>query len=313
MKVYHSIKEFNPKKPTVFTVGMYDGVHSGHRAILKQLQEIAQANNAESSVLTFTPHPRFVLQEDCDLELLTTQNEKIDLLQDVGLDNLIIQPFSFDFSRMTSTEFVRDVLVNQLKIDHFLVGHDHQFGRNREGDFKQLQELADLYGFEVYQVNAIKEQEKPVSSTKIRKALKDGDMAYANQALGYPYRITGTVIKGDGMGRTMGIPTLNLKVDDKKLLPKEGVYGVKVHLEGEEYFGLMNIGRRPTFEKKEKRVEVFVLNYTGDAYGEKVVVEVLTYLREEQKFTSKQELIDQIEKDKQSFEKYIQKNELLLK
>lgn len=305
MEVLKNIDKIGAGQKTILTLGMFDGVHKGHQKIIQYLNTLAQETGSKSCLLTFSPHPRLVLQKDTDLKLLTLEDEKIDLLERFGLDILYVQPFDFDFSRKTSVEFVRDFLVNKLNVSTLIIGHDHQFGRNREGNFEQLQELADLYDFQVIQLEAIIANEKPISSTKVRNALLDGDIIYANQALGYNYRIQGKVIHGDGIGKTLGFPTINLAVPEIKLLPKKGVYGVSLQIDGINCFGLLNIGNRPTFEGEDNRVEVWILDFEGDLYNAYIQLDILTRIRDEQKFNDKTELIAQIQKDEQIFRTFL--------
>ncbi|MXV39075.1 bifunctional riboflavin kinase/FAD synthetase [Flavobacteriaceae bacterium Ap0902] len=310
MKKILNISLFSDQKKTVLTLGMFDGVHKGHRAIIRRLNDIAAEKGAKSGLLTFDPHPRFVLQKDSDLKLLTLEHEKEQILDGLGLDYMIVQPFDFEFSRISSLAFVRDYLVKKLNVEVLVIGHDHHFGRNREGNFEKLSELAELYDFQLLQLDAIKEVDKPVSSTKIRNALFNGDLAYANDALGYNYFMSGTVIKGDGIGRKLGFPTINLKVAEDKLVPKDGVYGVKVKFNKHSYLGLMSIGDRPTFEGKDKRLEVFILNFEGNLYTEDVTIEFLYYIREQKKFAEVEGLIDAMHRDETEFNHWLESNSI---
>lgn len=305
MRILNNIEELQDSQKTILTLGMFDGVHKGHQQIIAYLNQLAEEKNDQSCLLTFSPHPRLVLQKDSDLKMLTMQEEKIALLEKFGLDLLFVQPFDFAFSRNSSLEFVRDFLVNKLHVDILVIGHDHHFGRNREGNFDQLQELAELYNFEVIQLEAIIENEKPISSTKIRNALLDGDLAYANEALGYNYQIQGKVVHGDGIGKTLGFPTVNLSVPDLKLIPKDGVYGVEVELGNQSFFGLLNIGNRPTVDGTQHRVEVFILDFDGDLYDKMLTVKLLTRIRDEQKFENKEALVTQIRNDETAFRTFL--------
>ena len=233
MKVYHNIEAFNIEKSSVITIGTFDGVHNGHQVIISQLKNAARKINGESVVLTFFPHPRMVLYpDDHELRLINTIDERINLLEKAGIDHLIIHPFSKDFSQLGSTEFVRDILVNKLKVNTLIIGYDHHFGRHREGSYKHLQELAPLYNFVVEEIPAQSIQKVNISSTKIRTSLLNGEIQAANKFLGYPYFINGKVIEGNKMGREIGFPTANIKVDEwYKLIPAKGVYAVKVFVE----------------------------------------------------------------------------------
>ena len=305
MKIIHGIEEISKSERLILTIGMFDGVHKGHQTIIEKLNEIAFKENGNSALLTFSPHPRKVLQSDDSFKLLTTLDEKIELLKDYNLDYLIIQPFDFEFSRISPLNFVRYTLVNQLNIHTLILGHDHHFGRNRAGDFSQLQELAELYHFKALQLSAILEDEKPISSTKIREALSEGNIPYANEALNHPYGISGEVIHGDKIGRTLGFPTINLKVDSDKLIPKDGVYGVNLKIDNKTFTGLMNIGFRPTIEGKNQRIEIYVLDFNHNLYGEKVSLNILCRIRDEQKFENLDCLKNQIEKDIQYFKEFL--------
>uniref|UniRef100_UPI0039A73F73 bifunctional riboflavin kinase/FAD synthetase n=1 Tax=Ornithobacterium rhinotracheale TaxID=28251 RepID=UPI0039A73F73 len=297
MKIVEGIQPIAETEKLVLTIGMFDGVHKGHQSIINQLNERAKTINGHSALLTLSPHPRRVLQPEEEFKLLSPLEEKIQLLERYNLDYLIIQPFDFNFSRTSSLDFVRDSLVNQLNIHTLIIGHDHQFGRNRAGDFQQLQELSSLYNFDLKQLSAIEENATPISSTKVRNALKEGNVAYVSQALGRPYTLAGTVIHGDKIGRTLGFPTVNLAVNDEKLIPKNGVYGVNILINGEKFQGLMNIGIRPTIQGKNQRIEVFIFNFERNLYEEKLSVEILCRIRDEQKFGSLEELKKQIARD----------------
>ncbi|MGP2570294.1 bifunctional riboflavin kinase/FAD synthetase [Ornithobacterium rhinotracheale] len=297
MKIVEGIQPIAESEKLVLTIGMFDGVHKGHQSIINQLNKRAKAVNGHSALLTLNPHPRHVLQSDSDFKLLSPIDEKIQLLKKYNLDYLIIQPFDFEFSRTSSLDFVRESLVKQLNIHTLIIGHDHQFGRNRAGDFHQLQELSSLYNFELSQLKAIKENENPISSTKVRNALAEGNIAYATQALGRSYSLEGKVIHGDKIGRTLGFPTVNLAINDKKLIPKNGVYGVNVWIDGQKFQGLMNVGIRPTIEGKNQRIEVFIFDFEDNLYEKTLKVEILNRIRDEQKFDSLEDLKDQIAKD----------------
>ena len=237
MKVYNSIEEFNTSNKTAVTTGTFDGVHTGHKVIIDQLKRAAEKIDGESVILTFFPHPRMVLYpDDSDLRLLNTIDERIKMLEKSGIDHLIVHPFSKEFSRLSSTEFVRDILVNQLNVATLVIGYDHHFGRNREGSFKHLQELSPLYDFKVEEISAQEIQQVNISSTKVRTSLQNGEILAANQFLGYNYFIKGIVVDGEKTGRTIGFPTANIKINEwYKLIPTNGVYAVKAKI-GETIF-----------------------------------------------------------------------------
>ena len=299
MKIYHSISSFiTTKNTSIVTIGTFDGVHIGHQEIIKKLVKNAHSNNDKSVILTFFPHPRMVLQKGGDLKLLTTLQEKITLLEKIGLDFLIIEPFTKDFSRLTALDFVRDILVKQLHLKKLVIGYDHHFGRNREGNFKQLQEYGTLFNFTIEEIPAQDIQDIAVSSTKIREALKDGNIKKANNYLGYKFMLTGTVIHGRGLGKKWNYPTINIHIEESyKLIPKSGVYIVKTILHNTTIFGIMNIGYRPTVNGKHQTIEVHLLDFNADLYGENIEVHLIYRLRDEQKFDSINKLITQIKND----------------
>lgn len=299
MKIYNSTNEFKAvEKTSVVTIGTFDGVHIGHQEIIKSLVKNAHSTEDKSVILTFYPHPRLILQQGIDLKLITTLQEKISLLEKTELDYLIIEPFTKEFSRLTALDFVRDILVKELKMKKLVIGYDHHFGRNREGNFEQLQEYGKVYGFEVEEIPAQDIQNISVSSTKIRKALEEGNIEKANLYLGYEFMITGRVIHGRGLGTKWNYPTINIQLEEKyKLIPKAGVYIVKTILNNMNVFGIMNIGFRPTVGGKHQTIEVHLLDYNADLYGANIQVQLSYRLRDEQKFSSVDKLIAQIKQD----------------
>jgi riboflavin kinase/FMN adenylyltransferase len=301
LKVYSNIEEFEPRENLVATVGTFDGVHLGHSYILNCLKAESEKINGESVLLTFYPHPRMVLfPENNDLKMLNTQEEKIELLDRSDLDHLIIHPFSREFSRLNSVEFVRDVLVNQIGISKLIIGYDHHFGRNREGTFEDLLELANLYDFEVEQIEAQEFKDTQVSSTKIRTAIEEGDMKTARHFLGYPFMISGKVVRGAGIGRTLGFKTANIGIKDRfKIIPDNGVYAVLVNIKGTSYKGMLNIGVRPSIKDAGGRsIEVHIFEMDEDLYGLEISVSLLEKIREEKKFENIDLLKQQLEFDK---------------
>ena len=300
MKVFHSIKDFEKVKGAVVTTGTFDGVHIGHRKIINRLNEIAEKIGGESVLLTFHPHPRMVLfPDDHGLELITTMDEKIQLLEEAGVQNLIIHPFTREFSRTTSLDFIRDILVNKLGTSVLVIGYDHHFGRNREGSFEHLRESGPLYGFQVEEISVQDVDDVAVSSTKIRKALLVGDVAIAAKYLSHPYPLSGVVIHGDKLGRKIGFPTANIEVlDDIKVIPANGVYACYVYLNGEKLKGMLNIGTRPTVNGAERRIEVHVLDYDADFYGQQLTLHIIDRIRDEKKFDSVEELSARLMVDK---------------
>jgi len=308
VNVYQSIEEIKPINRPVLTLGMFDGAHIGHQSILKQLNTIAKEIDGESVLITFNPHPRMVLQPNCDLKFLNTLEEKETVLRQFGLEHLIIQEFTKEFSQVTSVEFVKNLLVDKIHIDTLVIGYDHHFGKNREGNFEQLQVLSKEYGFNLIQLQAVEENDTAVSSTKIRRALIAGNIEYANKALNYRYPLSGKVVHGDKIGRTLGFPTANLEVDPNKLIPKDGVYAVDVFVENKKYLGLLSIGYRETVTNlREHRVEVNILEFDQDIYDETIHLEFLGRLRDEKKFASLDDLIFAMNQDKENAIKHYSK------
>ncbi len=282
------------------TIGTFDGVHIGHRKILERIIHSAQELNCESVVLTFFPHPRMVLQESSEVKLLNTIDEKMGLLETIGIDSLIIHPFDKEFSRLSAEEFVKNILVDQFNIQKIIIGHDHRFGRNRTADINDLIEFGKEYNFEVEQISAQEIDEIAVSSTKIRNAILDGNIALANDYLGYPYFFSGEVVKGKQLGRTIGFPTANINIkEDYKLIPKNGVYVVKSKHNNQPIFGMMNIGTRPTVNGTNQTIEVHFFDFDKDIYNQHITIEILEFIRDEHKFESLEALKNQIQKDKE--------------
>lgn len=298
MKTFSNIREYNNKK-SVVTIGTFDGVHIGHKKILEKIIFNAKELNCESVVLTFFPHPRMVLQDNSVVQLLNTLDEKTLLLEKTGIDNLIIHPFNQEFSRLTAEEFVKEILVNQLNIRKIIIGYDHRFGRNRTANINDLIVFGKEYGFEVEQISAQEINDNAVSSTKIRNAILEGNITLANNYLGYNYFFSGIVVKGKQLGRTIGFPTANIKInEDYKLIPKNGVYIVKSNYDKKTIFGLINIGTRPTVDGTNQTIEVFYLDFDKTIYDESLTIEIIEFIRDEQKFDSLNDLKNQINEDK---------------
>lgn len=307
MKVYKSIDDFknsflstgNIKKPVV-TTGTFDGVHLGHQKIIHRLKDVAKDIQGETVLLTFYPHPRMVLYpDDNDLKLINTQAEKIELLDRYGIDHLIIHPFTKDFSRLSSLEFVRNILVNNIFTKRLVIGYNHHFGRNREGSFEHLKEFGPVYGFEVEEIPAKDIDSIEISSTKIRTALLSGDMDTANNYLGHTFSITGTVVEGKKLGRTIGYPTANISVIDKyKIIPFDGVYAVYVSVKNKQYKGMLNIGENPTIPGKGRSIEVNIFDFNEDIYQQEATIYFIKRLRNELKFDGLEALTQQLAIDK---------------
>ena len=298
LRIYHSIEEFEaPNKPVV-TTGTFDGVHIGHRTIINHLNTIAEKIGGESVLLTFWPHPRQVLYQDTELKLIQTLEERVESLADAGIEHLIVHPFTLDFSRKSSLEFIRDILVAQLQTEKLVIGYDHHFGRNREGSFEHLKEYAPVYGFDLEEIPAFDVDQVNVSSTKVREALLQGDIKTANKYLGGSFSLAGIVEHGDQIGRKIGYPTANIKpTESYKLIPAQGVYAVEVKAEGKMYKGMLNIGNRLTVYGKDLRIEVHLFGFEGNLYNKRLEIKFLHYLRADQKFDSLEALKEQLHKD----------------
>lgn len=307
LKIFNSIKSFNATKPTIVTIGTFDGVHLGHQKIVAQITQNAHALNCESLVLTFFPHPRMVLQEGTEMKQLNTLNEKIALLDNLGIDNLVVHPFDKEFSRLTAEEFVKKVLVDVFKIKKIIIGHDHRFGRNRTATIDDLINFGETYGFVVEQISAKEINEVSISSTKIRNALLEGNIELATNYLGYDYSLTGIIFKGKQLGRTIGYPTANITIEeDYKLIPNNGVYIAKSVLNGKTVFGMMNIGNRPTVDGTKQTIEINFFDFKQDLYEKKITISLLHRMRSEQKFESIDALKNQLGKDKKTALSFIE-------
>lgn len=303
MKIFQGFDQLKEITNPVLTIGTFDGVHLGHQKIINQLNDEATKIGGESVLFTFYPHPRMVLYpESHGLKLIQTQAEKVDKLRRMGLQNVIIHPFTKEFSRLSAIEFVRDFLVNQLNVKKLVIGYDHQFGKNREGSIDFLLEVCDTYGFEVIEIAAQEIDEVNVSSTKIRNAITSGDVETANAFLGEPFLVEGTVVEGNALGRELGFPTANLKVEsDIKLIPGTGVYAVNVEVDNVWFAGMMNIGVRPTIDNENtSKIEVHLFDFNDNLYGKSLAVQLLKRCRDEIKFNSLDELKNQLKIDEQT-------------
>ena len=299
MKRFYNINEFNCKKSTIITIGTFDGVHLGHQKILKKLNIEAENNGLESSVLTFFPHPRTVLNPNSSLKLINTIEERISLFKKSKIDNLIVHPFTKEFSELDSEDYVKNILVDQLKAKIVLIGYDHKFGKNRTADINNLKEYGKKYNFEVIEIKAEEINDIAISSTKIRNSIKEGDIQLTNSYLGYEFSFFGKVIKGNSIGKTLGFPTANIKIGtDLKLIPKNGVYLISTIINQKIIFGMMNIGIKPTTNENTKSIEVNLFDFNEDLYDKNITIYIKQFLREEIKFDSLNELKLQIEKDK---------------
>jgi len=302
LRVFRSIEAFEKVNRAVVTTGTFDGVHIGHRKIIARMKEVARKVNGETVLLTFDPHPRMVIYpDDHGLQLLSTLEEKVQLLKEAGIDNLIIHPFTREFSRTTSIDFVRTILAERLGTHRLVIGYDHHFGRNREGSFEHLKDCGPLYGFEVEEIPAQEVDDISVSSTKIRQALEVGDVRTAADYLGADYRLSGKVVEGRQLGRTIGFPTANIAVHDpNKLIPATGVYAAHVLMDGRKFGAMLNIGFRPTVNDVPNRtIEAHLFDFEGNMYGASVELRFRSRIRDEKKFGSVEELRSQLELDRE--------------
>ncbi len=299
MNIYHHIDEFVQVPNPVVTVGTFDGVHLGHQAIFRRMLEEASNINGETVVITFHPHPRIVLQiESSNLKFINTQEVKIKRLANAGIHNLIIIPFTREFSRTTSEAFVKDYIVDKIKPARLVIGYDHHFGKNRMGDFRKLYDMGHRYGFKVDRIPAQDVENIAISSTKIRKALESGDVQKANRLLGYQYSITGTVVHGNELGRTIGFPTANILVDDQyKLITATGVYACLVEWNGKLLPGMSNIGYRPTINEGKLTIEAHIFDFDEVIYDQTISIRFIKRIRDEQRFDTIHDLRDQLQRD----------------
>ncbi len=307
MKTYQSLKEFKPSKKTIVTLGTFDGVHLGHNAILDTICNIAKQENLESVLLTFFPHPRLIISNDSEIKMLNTMAEKSILLEQKGVQNFIIHPFDKLFSELSPREFVEQVLIKQLNIQKIIIGYDHKFGKNRAANIIDLIAFGKEFDFEVEEIPAKQVDEVSVSSTKIRNSLLEGKISLANAYLGYSYMLSGNVVKGNKLGRTIGFPTANIQISENyKLIPKNGAYIVTAIVNNKTVFGMLNIGIKPTLGENLMSIEVHLLDFSEDIYGQKMQVNVVERLRGEHKFESLEALKSQLEIDKKTTIQYFQ-------
>jgi riboflavin kinase/FMN adenylyltransferase len=294
-----SAADYDQIKESIVTIGTFDGVHLGHQKIINKLIGIANEERLQALVLTFFPHPRTIVQEDASIKLINTIDEKAGLMKSYGVDHLVVKEFTKEFSRLTALEYVRDVLVNKLHVKHIIVGYDHHFGRNRTANINDLKEYGAFYGFKVTEIDAHEVGDVAVSSTKIRAALTKGDIITANHFLGYNFMLTGLVVKGQGLGKTIQFPTANLKIEESyKLIPKKGVYLVQSVIDAQLVYGMMNIGTNPTVSDADKiSVEVFFFDFDQSIYGQVLIIQLLDRIRDEIKFPKIEDLKLQLESD----------------
>ena len=300
MKIFHSLENFKSNLKTIVTIGTFDGVHIGHRYIINYLNKIAKREQGESVLLTFSPHPRLVINEEhSHLKLIDTLDEKKEKLEKLGLQNFVVQKFTKEFSRIKYVNFVRDVLVKKLNVDHLVIGYDHQFGRNREGSIKELQELSQLYNFKVEEIPPQKKEDVSISSTKIRNLVLEGDIETANKFLANNFIISGTVIDGDKIGRTINYPTANISFNKDKLIPKTGVYAVNINIFNKKFGGMLNIG------VSQKKIEVHIFDFSKNIYGLDIKIEFKKLIRENIKFENILHLKKQLSVDEKKCREFL--------
>ncbi|AJW61589.1 Riboflavin biosynthesis protein RibF [Elizabethkingia miricola] len=299
MKIVKNIAEYSDAMGLTMSLGMFDGVHKGHQEIIKKLKKHSETHQLESALLTFWPHPRKVLQPEVEIKLLNTLEEKLQLLERFGIQKTFLQEFNDDFRNLSGEDFVKQILLDKLHMKHIVIGYDHHFGKNKSGNFELLEKMASENNFVVEETKAVLVNELVVSSTKIRNALSEGDIITANEFLGYHYPVSGTVVAGKKIGRTIGYPTANIDVDSIKLLPKNGAYIVDVELNGQMHKGMLSIGTNPTVNGTKKTTEVYILDFDQDIYGENITVYFRDYLHDEIKFESLEKLIERLDEDKQ--------------
>lgn len=310
MEVVQYNKNFILNFQTVVTIGAFDGVHVGHQEILQNLVKTAKIEDKKSVVVTFFPHPRMVLEKNSTIKLLNTLEEKTALIDTIGIDLLYVIPFNKEFANLTANDFISEILVKQLNTKSLYIGYDHLFGKNRAGNFKLLKEQEDIYDFSVNEIEALSIREIKISSTKIRTALIEGDIVKANEFLGYNYFLSGTVVKGKNIGEKIGFPTANIKVKETyKLIPKNGVYVVKSFIDNKAFYGMMNIGNRPTVNGKNQTIEIHFFNFNQYIYDDVIKVDFLTRLRDEHKFESLDALKNQLKIDQINAEDFIKNNQ----
>lgn len=308
MNVFNSVQSFKSNQKTIVTLGTFDGMHIGHQAILNKLKLQKEMYGYETLVLTFFPHPRMVLKTDHEISLLNTIDERIALIDAFGIDHLVVQEFTQEFANLSAEEFVKAILVDQFNIGKIIIGYDHRFGKNRSADIHDLIEFGKKYHFDVEQISAQELNEVSVSSTKIRKALSDGDVALAQTYLNYPYLISGKVVSGKQLGRTIGYPTANIEIAEKyKLIPAIGVYVVAVVVNGNDYFGMLSIGTNPTVGGTQRTIEVYIFDFNEDIYTKDIAVKFLTKIRDEENFKSLELLIAALKNDEVFSKNFIAK------
>ena len=308
MKIYKSIDQYNESKSSVVTIGTFDGVHKGHQKVFNKVINASKLSNLSSVVLTFFPHPRIILNKYNDVKMIDTLDEKIDHLEKIGIDHLIIHPFDKKFSLLSADQFIKEYLVDKLKLKHIIIGYDHRFGKGREASITDLKKYSSKFNFVVDEIDAQEIEEIAISSTKIRNSINKGDLETTRLYLGRFFSLTGKVVKGDGLGKQIDYPTANIKIEENyKIIPKDGVYYIKTTIDNKLYNGMMNIGHRPTIGSKEKSIEVNLFNFNRDIYDKIISINVIKKIRDEKKFSSIEALKAQLAKDQEHCLKLINK------
>ncbi|KNB60433.1 bifunctional riboflavin kinase/FAD synthetase [Chryseobacterium sp. Hurlbut01] len=305
MNIFKNFKDYHSEKPLALSLGMFDGGHLGHKYIIDELKKVGSENDLETAILTFWPHPRFVFNPNEHLKLLNTIEEKKVLMEKYGINNLFLKEFDNEFRNLTGEEFVRQILIEKLNVKYLIIGYDHSFGKNKSGNFELLQKLSKELDFEVEQMEAINIHENNISSTKIRNALLAGNIKEANEMLGYSYSVSGTVVHGKKLGRTIGYPTANIETDSIKLLPKKGAYIVEVFVNENQYKGMLSIGTNPTVNGEKLTVEVYILDFNEDIYDQNINVKFRDFLHEEIKFEGLEKLVERLDEDKKLTEYFL--------
>ena len=304
MQILSNLFEIKLSKSAIATIGTFDGIHIGHQKILNSLARFAKENSLKSVVITFDPHPRKVINKKNSIELINTIEEKKEKIKTLGIDYLIVQKFDEKFSETEANKFV-EILKNNINIEKLIVGYDHRFGKNRNADINDLKKYGKELNFEVIEIDALEIEEVNISSTKIRSAIKEGNIRLANSYLGYNFFLSGEVVKGHSRGKELGFPTANLKIDEDKIIPKNGVYLVKSKIDHQDIYGMMNIGYNPTFNNKSKKIETHFFNINKNLYGKIIKIELLEYIREEKRFETVDDLIQRLKLDREKCLKLI--------
>jgi riboflavin kinase/FMN adenylyltransferase len=308
MKIYRSIEDYDEDKRSVVTIGTFDGIHLGHQKILSRLIKSSKNKDLNSVVLTFFPHPRIILNKYNEVKMIDTLDEKIIHLNEIGIDSLVIHPFDKNFSLLSANQFIKDFLVDKLKIKHIIIGYDHRFGKGREASVTDLKNYADDYDFTVEEIKAQEIEKITVSSTKIRNSINQGDIKTTEKYLGRSFNLTGKIVKGDGLGKKINYPTANIFIEETyKIIPKDGVYLVETIIEDKLFNGMMNIGHRPTIGTNVKSIEVHLFNFNEDIYGQVISIKMISKIRDEKKFSSIEALKEQLVKDENFCLKLINK------